>query len=83
MASKKIVPEKGAEVPGPGSYDPFRSSLAKQSIKIGQEKRLFDYESEIPGPGSNSAKATQHTTSTDHSVLAPADPRQSSHVRTE
>lgn len=51
MASKNIRTEKGADIPGPGSYDPFRSSLAKQSIKIGYEKRLFDYESKVPGPG--------------------------------
>lgn len=69
MAAKNVAPEKGANIPGPGSYDPFRTSLAKQSTKIGNEKRLFDYESEIPGPGGNCPTIIQHTTYRDHSVL--------------
>lgn len=35
MASKNVPAEKGADVPGPGAYEPFRTSLAKQSTKIG------------------------------------------------
>lgn len=54
MASKNVPAEKGADIPGPGSYEPYRTGLNKQSVKIGHEKRLFTYNTDIPGPGCTS-----------------------------
>jgi hypothetical protein len=53
MAGKVMHTEKGADIPGPGTYNTLRTSLKKQSSRIGNSKRLFEYHSEIPGPGSN------------------------------
>lgn len=53
MAGKYKVLDRSNEIPGPGSYEPFRTSLAKNSAKIGNSKRLADYMTEVPGPGCN------------------------------
>jgi hypothetical protein len=45
MAGRSMLTEKGADVPGPGAYNTLRTSLKKQSIKIGNSKRLFEYHS--------------------------------------
>jgi hypothetical protein len=45
MAGKSTITEKGGDIPGPGSYNPLKSNLKKQSIKIGNSKRLFEYHS--------------------------------------
>ena len=39
------------KIPGPGAYYYEKSSLLQQGGLIPAEKRSFDYESSVPGPG--------------------------------
>jgi hypothetical protein len=51
MAGKYKAIDKSGDIPGPGAYEPFRTSLTKHSAKIGNSKRLGSYATAVPGPG--------------------------------